>query len=83
MTMKFWIKRFLTVLVGAFVVISTAQWLKGHDLAYAVGQGGLWGSISALVFVVAAVLRPRSCRFCSVSNDTPDGAQTNRESHDV
>jgi len=47
---SFWVRRFLTVLVGAFMVICAAQWLKGHDLAYSATQGSIWGLIAATIF---------------------------------
>lgn len=53
---KFWVKRFLAVFVGAFVIIGAAQWLKGHDLPYSVTQAGIWGAISATIFTAARLV---------------------------
>lgn len=46
----FWIRRFVLVFGGAWVVIVGAQLLKGHTIAYAAVQGLLWAAISATVF---------------------------------
>ena len=69
---RFWIERFITVLVGAFAIISTAQLLKGHDLAYSVTQGATWGAISATVFTVARFFQARQGRHCAICKDTPE-----------
>lgn len=74
----FWIKRFLIVLVGAFVVIGAAQMLKGHDLPYSVTQGAIWGVITATVFIVARLFQSRRGQHCAVCKDTPEMRQVNR-----
>lgn len=69
---KFWIKRFFTVLAGAFVAICGAQLLKGHDLAYAASQGAIWSVISASAFTVARFLQARRRQHCAICKDTPE-----------
>ena len=71
----FWIKRFLVVLAGAFAVIAIAQLLKGHSLAYSATQGGIWGAVSAFVFVVARFFQARREQHCAICNDTPEMRQ--------
>jgi len=69
----FWIKRFFIVLFGAFVVIAAAQFfLRGHDLAYAVAQGAIWGLIAAAVFTVARFFQSRRGQHCAICKDTPE-----------
>lgn len=68
----FWIRRYLTVLVGAFVVIGAAQLLRGHDPVYAAGQAGIWAFISATVFTGARFFQARQGRHCAICKDTPE-----------
>jgi len=49
---RFWIKRFLIVLAGAFAIIFAAQVLKSHDFAYSATQAAIWSVITATVFTV-------------------------------
>jgi hypothetical protein len=55
----FWAKRFLVVLLGAFLIIGAAQWLKGNSLQYSVTHGGVWGLVTATVFTVARFFQSR------------------------
>ena len=71
----FWIRRFFSVLVGAFLVIGAAQMLRGHDLPYSAAQGVIWGSISATVFTVARFFQARQGRHCAICRDTPEMQQ--------
>lgn len=72
MGMVFWIKRFFLVMSGAFVVISAAQWLKGHSLEYALTQGAIWGAIAAGIFVSARIYQSRRGVHCALCRDTPE-----------
>jgi hypothetical protein len=74
----FWIKRFLTVLVGAFVIICVAQMLKGHDFYYAATQGAIWGVITATVFTVARLYQSSKAQHCAICKDTPEMQQSGR-----
>ena len=73
----FWIKRFLVVLAGAFVVIAAAQLLKGHSVSYSAAQAGIWGVVSALVFTVARFFQARRGQHCAICKDTPEMRQSN------
>lgn len=74
----FWIKRFLIVLVGAFVIIGAAQMLKGHALLYSAAQGAIWGAITATVFTAARFFQSRVGQHCAVCKDTPEMQQIDR-----
>ncbi|THD08302.1 hypothetical protein [Rhodanobacter lindaniclasticus] len=74
----FWIKRFLTVLVGAFVIIGTVQMLKGHDLLYSVTQAAIWGVITATVFAVGRIYQSRRGQHCAICKDTPEMQRLDR-----
>jgi hypothetical protein len=72
MGLKFWVKRFLVVLCGAFVIICGAQMLKGNDLVYSVTQGGIWALITASVFTTARIYQSRRGQHCAICKDTPE-----------
>jgi hypothetical protein len=72
MGIGFWVRRFATVLALAFAVIASAQWLKGHDLAYSATQGAIWGAIAATIFTVTRVVRSRRGEHCELCRDTPE-----------
>ncbi|WP_342117577.1 hypothetical protein [Pseudoduganella sp. OTU4001] len=68
----FWIKRFLVVLVGAFVVIGAAQLLKGHEPEYAAREAAIWSIITAAVFTGARFRQARRGQNCAICKDTPE-----------
>jgi len=69
---KFWVKRFFVVLCGAFIIISGAQMLKGHDFIYCITQGLLWSVITATIFVLGRIYQSRRGQHCSICQDTPE-----------
>jgi hypothetical protein len=72
---KFWIKRFFMVLLAAFVLISAAQMLKGHEFGYSAAQGAVWGIVAASVFTIARVFQSRRGQHCAICKDTPEMQQ--------
>lgn len=74
----FWLRRFLTVWLSAFVIIGGVQLLKGHLLTYAATQGAIWASISATIFTVARFFQARRGQQCALCNDTPEMAAGKR-----
>jgi hypothetical protein len=80
MGIRFWIKRFFTVLVGAFVVICAGQMLKGHDFRYSAAQGVMWGVITATVFTIGRLLQSRRGQHCAICKDTPEMQQNSGDS---
>lgn len=72
MGITFWIKRFFTVLVGAFVIIGAAQMIKGHDLSYSMAQAAIWSVITAIVFTVGRLYQSRRGQHCAICRDTPE-----------
>lgn len=77
---KFWVKRFLSVLAGAFIIIGVAQMFKGHDFTYAVTQAAIWGIITASVFTVGRLYQSRRGQQCALCKDTPKMQQADRAS---
>ena len=68
----FWIKRFFTVLMGAFVIIGVVQMLKGHDLPHSVTEAAIWGVIAATVFTVSRLYQSHRGQHCAICKDTPE-----------
>ncbi len=75
MSTEFWIKRFLAVYVGAFVIIMVAQMLKGHDIAYSATQAAIWSALSALIFTIARSVQAGHNQHCAICKDTPEMQQ--------
>ena len=75
----FWIRRFFTVFILVGVILTLAQWAKGHALQYAVTEGTLWGGISAAVFTVARIYQSRRNQHCAICKDTPEMARPERD----
>jgi hypothetical protein len=71
----FWVKRFLTVFMGACAVICLAQLLKGRGLAYSATQGAIWGALSTLLFTVTRFFQARRGQHCAICKDTPEMQQ--------
>ncbi len=68
----FWIRRFFLAWIVAFLVIGTAQALKGHTFTFAAAQGLLWATLSALIFTVSRLIRSRQGQHCAICKDTPE-----------
>jgi hypothetical protein len=77
MSFNFWVRRFLTVLAGAFAVICIAQLLKGHNLAYSATQGFVWALIAATIFTGSRIYQSRQGQHCALCKDTPEMQQGN------
>ena len=68
----FWIRRFVTVFVGAFGLIAASHLVRGRGLEYALVEAGLWAPITACVFTAARLYQSRRGQHCSVCRDTPE-----------
>ena len=55
----FWIRRFVTVFVGAFGLIAASHLVRGRGLEYALVEAGLWAPITACVFTAARLYQSR------------------------
>jgi len=74
----FWVKRFLTVLLGAFAIIFVVQLLKGHSFDYAATQAAIWGTLAALIFGITRFFRAKRGQHCEICRDTPEMQQDPR-----
>lgn len=75
----FWIRRFFLVFGGALVIISGAQFLRGHTLEYSFVEGLLWSAIAAAIFTAARIYRSRRGQRCAICADTPEIASSPRD----
>lgn len=66
---KFFIVRFLMALVGAFVVIAGAQYLKSQSAAYALTQGAIWAPITAAIYILVLIRKFRKNPVCFIKED--------------
>jgi hypothetical protein len=79
MTTQFWIRRFLQVFSLAFLIIATAQLLKGHRLAYAAIQAGVWSLIATSIFTASRIYQSRQGQHCALCRDTPEMQGTHND----
>jgi hypothetical protein len=70
------LRRFVQVLLGAFVIIAGSHLLRGRGLPYALGQGAFWAAITACVFTVSSVYRARKGQRCALCGDTAEPGET-------
>jgi len=78
----FWIRRFLVVFVGAFLVICAAQFLRHRNLSYAVEEGLVCAGITAAIFTAARIYQSSQGQHCAICKDSPEmqrGNSTNSE----
>ncbi len=71
MSKVFWIGRFLAVFAVAFVVIGSAQLLRGHTLSYSMIEGFIWSAISATIFTSIRMYHAYRGKQCGLCRDTP------------
>jgi hypothetical protein len=71
----FWIKRFLTVYAGIFVVLLAVYILRGRPSRQAVLESALWSLIASGIFIVNRLIRSHKGQACELCRDTPEFAQ--------
>ena len=69
---RFWIRRFFTVAMGAFIILLLAERLKGHGWRTALVFGAAWGLITAAVFVATRMYHASRGRACAMCKDMPE-----------
>lgn len=71
MPLSFWIKRFMSVFLGAFAVLLVVGILKGRAFATAAPESALWAGIAATIFLATRIYRSRKGQHCELCRDTP------------
>lgn len=69
---RFWVRRFVLVFAGAFVLIIAANLLRGRPAVTAAVQAGIWAAASAGVFTVSRYFQARRGQRCTICRDTPE-----------
>ena len=72
MSRAFWVRRFVTVLAGAFVVIAAAQLLRGRAVEEAIPHASLWSAVAAVIFTASRLYQSRRGQHCAICKDTPE-----------
>lgn len=72
MGMAFWVRRFVVVFAGAFVVIAAGQLLKDHTAGHSAREGLVWAAVSTSIFIAARLHQSRQGRHCTLCRDTPE-----------
>jgi len=72
MSVTFWIKRFLIVFLGVFVVLLAISVWRERALEQSVGESALWAGISTAIFIATRVYRLRKGQYCELCGDTPE-----------
>jgi hypothetical protein len=71
MPRSFWIKRFLTVVSGVFLVLLAVGQLKDRPGRQAVTESAGWAGISSTIFLATRVYYSRRGQPCELCGDTP------------
>jgi len=74
MGISFWIRRFFTVLAGAFLVIAIGQFLRHH--AFSLRETLFWAALSAAIFTAGRIYHSRRGEQCVLCNDIPQKTPT-------
>ncbi len=68
----FWVRRYLVVFAGTFVIIVLAHLARGRTLDHATTEGAIWALLSASVFTAARIYQSKRGQHCAVCRDTPE-----------
>lgn len=69
-TKGFWVRRYLVVAAGTFVLLVGVGLLKGRTLERAAPQALFWGAVSAAVFTAVRYRSARRGEACALCRDT-------------
>lgn len=69
MNYKFFMVRSLMALVGAFIVIAGAQYLKSQSAVYALTQGAIWAPIAAAIYILVLIRKFRKSPVCFIKDE--------------
>lgn len=75
MNYKFFMVRSLMALVGAFIVIAGAQYLKSQSAVYALTQGAIWAPITAAIYILVLIRKFRKSPVCFIKDEESKSKQ--------
>ena len=70
----FWIKRFITVFTGVFLLLFIVYLVRGRTPSTAATESALWAAISTSLFIATRLYRSRQGQHCELCGDTPETA---------
>jgi hypothetical protein len=71
----FWIKRFLVVFAGVFLVLVVVGSLKGRATRTVVLESAFWSLVTTSIFIATRLIRSRQGQHCELCRDTPELAR--------
>ena len=74
MKLSFWLKRFLTVFVSAFIILTAVYLLRGRERNDALREALIWSSASASLYLAIGMVYARRGLSCALCNDLPSSS---------
>ena len=72
MPVSFWIRRFLVVFAGAFILLFAVYAVKGRKLPRAAGDAAVWAGAAATLFIATRLYHSSKGRQCELCRDMPE-----------
>jgi hypothetical protein len=69
---SFWIKRFLVVFAGVFVVLLAVGILRGRTPSSVAMESAFWSLVTTSIFLATRLVRSRRGQHCELCRDTPE-----------
>ena len=66
----FWVRRYIVVAGGAFILLVAVGLLKGRELERAIPESLFWAVVTAGVFTAVRYRKARKGEACSLCRDT-------------
>ena len=67
-----WIKRFVTVVLLVFAVLTAVSLLRGRSLETALVQSAIWSVITSAIYTGVRIYKSRRGQYCAICNDVPE-----------
>jgi len=71
MRLFFWIKRFLTIFTGAFILLFAVGIARGRPMRQVLFDSVVWSGIAAALFVATRLYHLSKGRKCELCQDAP------------
>jgi hypothetical protein len=76
MPLSFWIRRFLTIFAGAFVILFVVGLAKGRPLRQVAVESAMWSAIASSLFIATRLYHLSKGRRCELCQDAPVDSDT-------
>jgi len=71
MPLSFWIRRFITVFAGVFLVLFAVGLVKGRSLPQVAFESAVWSGAATSLFVATRLYHLSKGRRCELCQDAP------------